>query len=509
VGVGEPDSISTRNAGNAGNGTLDAAQVRIAGTILGTQQMPNGDFLLIVDDGSGRTDVLFDQNVILPPGAYLPGATLHVRGVLVPSGTGTWRVLPRTASDVLSATFPTVPIAQLRDLEAGKRVYIQGIALNGWAAFGDSTVHVADATGAVIAFRVPPSTVFAGDSVRILGTVAFSSTQTKVLAATTIDVLLAGVGLPTADSLATLQAGLAVGGLKDAAHVRVAGRVASVQVAPNGDTHLVVNDASGPVGVRLDRHAGFPPGGYAIGDRVNLRGVLVPGGYPAFWYVKPRSPSDLVRTPDGGGSISSYRTSWWEYYVGIQPGDWTPRGDRSTTFLVLDEPAARDGRVLQWAGVQLPRDNWAVAYDGFGDIADQELYTEFRVHAFGAVLPEYLMGVAAVRIGGTAADENGYAVFLRQRSGTPMVQELVLATFVGGVRTDIGTAPFGWSGDTWYSVRMEAIGTQIRAKAWARGDVEPGWMINVTDERYGTGKPGVVNVDVGIVHWQVFEARRR
>lgn len=506
VGVGEADSVSTFVSNTAANGTLDAAQVRIVGTIMGTQGLPTGDVLLTVDDGSGRAEVLFDASLIIAPGAYVPGAVLSARGVLVPTGTGTWRLLPRNASDV-SASFSSVTIAEARSLQAGKRVYITGRALNGWSTFGDSTVHVSDATGSIRVIRTPGSLVFAGDSVRVLGTVAVNAGQ-PVLQGNTIEVLLAGVGLPPADSLSTLGAATALNGVRDAAQARVAGRVASVQTTTTGDTHIALNDGSGAVVLRLDRDAGFTPGSYQVGDLVNARGVLVPEGFPTFWMLKPRQPADISSVPAGAPAINSYRTTWREYVTGDRPGGWTRRWDQSASFVVVEDVTAREGKLLVWSGANLPRDRWALAFDGFGDIQNQDVYTEFRVRTLAGNLNEYLMGSAAVRIAGSSADEQGYVVYFRQKSGS--ARDLVLATFNNGALVELKTQQFSWSEDTWYSVRLEAIGSEIRARVWARGDAEPGdWTLTVTDTRYTTGRPGVATSDVGTVNWEVWEGRRR
>src|SRR5690606_9309041 len=73
-----------------------------------------------------------------------------------------------------SATPATV--AEARAMEAGTRVIISGVTLNASSVFGDSTLHVQDATAAIRVLRVRDA-VAAGDSVRVIGTVGLAGGQ--------------------------------------------------------------------------------------------------------------------------------------------------------------------------------------------------------------------------------------------------------------------------------------------------------------------------------------------
>lgn len=294
VGTGTPDSLSTSAAAEADGGSLDAAHARVGGTIVAAQTLPNGDRVLGVDDGSGRIDVVLDANVTFNVGPYEPGALLRASGVLVPTFSGDWQLKPRSASDVV-ATYPTVTIAEARALAVGKTVYVQGRALNGWITFADSTVHVTDASGALRVLRVPSTTLFAGDSIRVLGTVAIRNAQ-PVLIAGSAAVLQAGVGLPAIDSLSTAVAADADGGSRDADQVAVSGVITATTLNGAGDLVLTINDGSGRLDVVLDGDVGFPTAGYDVGDEVRARGVLVPVSAATSWELKPRSLTEVAIT---------------------------------------------------------------------------------------------------------------------------------------------------------------------------------------------------------------------
>ena len=274
VGLAAPDSISTAAAATAAGGSRDAGQVLIGGTIQGSETTPEGDLILATDDGSGRVDVVVVAGTGLGAGTYVPGALLRASGVLVPTGTGTWRLYSRGPTD-LFATFPTVSIAAARTLAPGRTVFIHGIALNGWSTFGDSSVHIASGGTAIRVTRLPSSAIFAGDSVRVLGTIGIRDGQ-PVLNGTSFAILRSGAGVPPVDSISTFTAARAAAGTRDANQARVTGRITNVQTLPNGETILGVNDGSGALTVILDSDVGFTGSSYQIGSIATVRGVLVP-----------------------------------------------------------------------------------------------------------------------------------------------------------------------------------------------------------------------------------------
>jgi hypothetical protein len=295
VGLEAPDSISTQRAASADGGARDAAQVRVGGLITGSQTLQTGDALLTINDGSGSLDVLFDKDVTFATGAYVPGALLNVAGVLVPTGTGAWQLKPRSAADA-AASYPSVTIQQARTLDAGRIVYITGVALNGWVTFGDQTVHVQDPTGALRVIQLPSASIFTGDSIRVLGTLSVRNGQ-PVLIGSSSAVLLAGVGIGTPDTVSTHTASTAANGVRDAGQVAVSGRITAISTDANGDLLLTIVDSSQTeLVVRLDADVGFPTGAYAVDNTIRARGVLVPDATGTRWQLKPRTLNEIAVT---------------------------------------------------------------------------------------------------------------------------------------------------------------------------------------------------------------------
>jgi hypothetical protein len=92
--------LSTMLAANADTAAQDAALVRVtSATIVDTATVGN-DFEVGIDDGSGRVVMVLDGDGSFQTDLFIPGDTVTGDGVLVPTGTGTWVIKPRTPSDV-------------------------------------------------------------------------------------------------------------------------------------------------------------------------------------------------------------------------------------------------------------------------------------------------------------------------------------------------------------------------------------------------------------------------
>lgn len=195
----------------------------------------------------------------------------------------------------VGVSFPIVSVQQARGLTPGRRVFVEGIALNSPGLFGDTTVHFVDASGVIRATRVRPTLipVGAGDSLRLLGRRSSRAGQPVL---DDVTVFFLGVGLvPPAPDVATAEAADARGGALDAALVRIASAaISDTATTARGDVHLTVDDGSGPLVVVLDADAGLATAGFEPGVVIEAIGVLVPTGAGDF-RMKPRFNSDLVR----------------------------------------------------------------------------------------------------------------------------------------------------------------------------------------------------------------------
>ena len=262
----------------------------------------------------GGTDTLFRATTAVSGSFRIAGVPVGTYAVLVDSASAgdtarvitagpaavTVTVLPGDSVQFVgSISYPLRTIVEARALAPGQRLFVRGIALHARATFGDTTLHIVDATGAMRAARVRPSPVAAGDSVILRARIADRLGQRVLDDVTTF--IVGPTFIPTAPTITSAVAASGGGaGSLDAALVRVLNAQVIDTATVGGNLQMTVNDASGPVVVILDRAAdpGFnlplPVGQYVPTNRFDVVGVLVPTGAGA-WRLKPRSVLDLTR----------------------------------------------------------------------------------------------------------------------------------------------------------------------------------------------------------------------
>jgi hypothetical protein len=471
-----PIPISTGVAATADNGRLDAALVRVTQTtILGAETNTVGDVALTVTDGSGLLQVLLDRDTGISPVPYIPGAMLAATGLLVrnEARAGEWQLKPRSVAD-LSVTFASATVAQARQLQQGRIVSIEGVALNAWAAFADSSVHVADSTGVIRTIRVQPANLFVGDRVRMLGVVVFRDGQ-PMLTNVTPTVLGPGVA-PLAERVDAGSAADAEGGRLDAALVRVTGAVIGDTATTAGDFPLLVDDGSGPLEVLLDRDVGFQLRPYEPGAVLDVTGLLVPEPGGRAWRLKPRQQSDIVVTGSTISTIAQARTAPVGTLVSVPAtalNEWAAFGD-STVHLsdatgtiravrVRPDNIVRGSRVRMLGTIALVDgqptiSNVITAVLGPGPLPTPQTVTAaMAAQADGGRLDGALVSVATVSVTDTAS--------------------------VGGdVRLTVtGSGPGGGT--------LEVL--LDRDAGFTPGVIAPGWVLNVTGVLVPGSSPNV------------------
>jgi hypothetical protein len=95
----DADTLTSAEAASAGGGTRDADLVFVGATQV-LASIPNGaGFLVSLDDGSGPVEMALDSTLGFLGSPVVPGDSVDVTGVLVPTGNGTWRIRPRVVGD--------------------------------------------------------------------------------------------------------------------------------------------------------------------------------------------------------------------------------------------------------------------------------------------------------------------------------------------------------------------------------------------------------------------------
>lgn len=197
-----------------------------------------------------------------------------------------------TVTVVVRLRYPLVTAAGARAAAPGRRVLLEAVVLSPWGAFGDSTLHLGDRSGALRVVRAAPTPVAAGDSVRALGEVEVVEGRVALASATLFRIGPAAAAEPP--EVPTARAASADEGALDASLVRVRGTITrDATLMSGGDTRVVVDDGSGAVEVVLDRDARIAPTlPLQTGGEVEVTGVLVPGAEGG-WWLKPRASADL------------------------------------------------------------------------------------------------------------------------------------------------------------------------------------------------------------------------
>lgn len=95
-----PTSITSGEAATAQNGALDAAFVNLTSVVISDTATVAPDFRVVASDGSGAITILLDSNIGFARTSFRPDRSMNIRGVLVPSGLGSWILKPRAVGDV-------------------------------------------------------------------------------------------------------------------------------------------------------------------------------------------------------------------------------------------------------------------------------------------------------------------------------------------------------------------------------------------------------------------------
>lgn len=242
--------------------------------------IPVGTYLVVVD-----TTPLSDTAVV---------AKLDSTEVTVKPGDSTFVSV--------AISYPHVSIRRARSaaIPLGRKVFVEGIALNFLGTFADTTVYVQDTSGAMRAARIRTPVVAAADSVRLRGTISVRAGQRTIE-----DVTVFSLGptlLPTAQTVISGLAASAVNGTRDAYQLRVLNATVTDSATVPGGFRLTVNDnapGSGSLEVRLDASAFpvLPPGLYVPGNKFDIVGLATPSGTAGIWRLKPRSSAEMIKLP--------------------------------------------------------------------------------------------------------------------------------------------------------------------------------------------------------------------
>jgi hypothetical protein len=190
----------------------------------------------------------------------------------------------------VAVSFPIVTVAEARSLPVGESVFVIGIALMRSGDFGDTTVHVADTSGAIRVTRVRAPALFPGDSARLRGRISTRDGQPTL---DEVSPFIVSFGPdPQGTAVSTEEAASADGGRLDAALVTVTDALVGDTATVGDDFTATVDDGSGPVEVIFDANVPFDLAPIVPDTVISVKGVLVPSR-AGVWAQKPRSAADV------------------------------------------------------------------------------------------------------------------------------------------------------------------------------------------------------------------------
>ncbi|MDZ7781350.1 MAG: carboxypeptidase-like regulatory domain-containing protein [Gemmatimonadota bacterium] len=274
---------------------------------------PVADASVVLTAAAGGTSVIETETDAeglfvfeeVPVGTYTVTLAEDVLGdsLLAVDEAEPFQVTMDTANEVvLGATYPELPIEEVREAEPGRRVFTSGIALNPRQSFSDGRVFLEGEEAYLQATDVGRTPAVAvGDSVRFLGRTARRDGRPALDDVTPI-ILIPQARVPVPREISTGDAATAGGGPLDAALVRIRSAEVSdtMTVEATGDFHFTADDGSGPVEVVLRAFLGFPvqpDEEDVVSQAVGLLAPYDDGSGNVRWRLLVRSASEFGLEP--------------------------------------------------------------------------------------------------------------------------------------------------------------------------------------------------------------------
>lgn len=182
--------------------------------------------------------------------------------------------------------------------------------------------------------------------------------------------------------------------------------------------------------------------------------------------------------------IYSTYTNFSEYQTDTSPSGWES-DDEDVGWKIIADAGAEGGKYLRGiSSSSTPNPNASLYWEEIGQFQDVEILAKIRTSGNTGTK----RADVGVQFRGDK-DNPGrkYSFHLMRYEGSNNRVALSKSDSTGEIY-----ATFNWSADTWYMMRVLAIGNKIKCKVWQHGTVEPeNWIIDVTDDTYTEGYVGV------------------
>ena len=171
------------------------------------------------------------------------------------------------------------------------------------------------------------------------------------------------------------------------------------------------------------------------------------------------------------------------------PAATNPPADRRNVYAFFED--FQDGDAVSWN----QKGNWAVIDDGGNFIyrytGSGATWALASVNLAGLSDLDYVAKLRAtdspmtnwIGLAFRIQDQNNFLTFYESRDSN----QLKYARIIADNHTIVLNPAASMAADTWYWMRVQAIGNQVRARLWADGSAEPAsWLINTTDTTFQT-----------------------
>jgi hypothetical protein len=200
-------------------------------------------------------------------------------------------------------------------------------------------------------------------------------------------------------------------------------------------------------------------------------------------------------------------TDFSEYTTDAQPSGWTPRFSTANhSWTVRAVTGTTGGKVLRGQFSASTDARRAVSFDAHS-AADVDIVCRMRTtRKTTSITTSTIHHGIMCRGSGSGGSESLY--LLNFRAGGSAGDIIQLLKYVSGAATAIKSEAFSWSANTWYYMRLQVIGKNLRGKVWAgaRGDEPEDWLISETDESLtGSGWVGLFNFYAISTEWYDYD----
>jgi len=232
--------------------------------------------------------------------------------------------------------------------------------------------------------------------------------------------------------------------------------------------------------------------------------------------MRYNTESNFIEWYDGSVWITKeITTDFSEYTLNNTPPDWTRTGSTST-FTVASDTSGVGNVVLRRTPATTADDGWVIFTWNSKDRTNTDIVSSIRNANPNGTNRAWNGIIARANVN---TNLSGYMVEISRQGGTPrfIVSKIVNAPPGNTIRPDTTNFDLyietvsGWSSTNWYFLRLQAIGSSIKAKYWLSTVNEPSsWNYEFTDSSplpegsLGVIAPGNLRSDLD-ARWDEFK----